>query len=625
MKYQNNNEQGSILIVAMTMVALMAALFGMVALSTRQTMSMASRANNQLELIYAAESAIEQNYAQLGRVLITNSQGFNPSVATLTSNINTSTAPTNYPQVTFNVNTIVPLGISGIPQNTATNMTGSVGAQEYRYMLITHASRNIAGTDMKVKLQREIRYTIDPLYRFAIFYNNDMELHNGPTFNITGRVHSNGKFYNGGANGAQNYWGSVASVGGTSASFMPNNADGRSTISGGVTNSTPGGVSNITYGASQPYTTATEVPPGSDFQANSTNLNLNDDGPIELIQMPRDTFSNPDPMGTNRLYNQAALKVVVSSNNIPTIYVGGTNNVVLTNGSLYTYMTQTMFTAGGKMSDFRQGSTVSNVTTVDVNISGMINSSNSFVLGTSIPATNYWPTNTTVPASLRGTAIPAALQGASLWNGIVWAGYDDGKTQKRGVRLINGQKIPTGGMTMVTENSLYVIGDYNTGGSGSSVPSNVGSGSYVTNKSTATGYTNQPSSVMADAVNLLSSRWISNGYNNVTAAGSRDAVNTTYNTAIITGNVRSTNGTYSGGIENLPRFLEDWSGGLRSTYYGSLVNLFASEQATNIWTSGVYSPPNRNWYFDTAFEQGSLPPGTPMVRSVKKSAWAQIF
>jgi hypothetical protein len=63
------------------------------------------------------------------------------------------------------------------------------------------------------------------------------------------------------------------------------------------------------------------------------------------------------------------------------------------------------------------------------------------------------------------------------------------------------------------------------------------------------------------------------------------------------------NGTnYSGGGENFVRFLEDWSTpNATFTYYGSMLGLYASTQATGSWgtnASNTYTAPKQYWYFD---------------------------
>ena len=80
------------------------------------------------------------------------------------------------------------------------------------------------------------------------------------------------------------------------------------------------------------------------------------------------------------------------------------------------------------------------------------------------------------------------------------------------------------------------------------------------------------------------------------------------------------NNNYSGGAENFPRFLENWSN-KTLTYYGSMVELYQSHQSIGSWGSAnVYNPPDRQWYFDTNL-QVYTPPGTLQVYSYTKGRW----
>jgi hypothetical protein len=111
-----------------------------------------------------------------------------------------------------------------------------------------------------------------------------------------------------------------------------------------------------------------------------------------------------------------------------------------------------------------------------------------------------------------------------------------------------------------------------------------------------------------------------------------NASNTTINTAILSGIVmpESTNSaTYSGAVENFPRLLENWDSRTPQntfTYFGSMVELFQSRQATGIYQEpGTNSPhyygiPIRQWYFDTRF-YSAPPPGTFKVITYIKSRW----
>jgi hypothetical protein len=125
----------------------------------------------------------------------------------------------------------------------------------------------------------------------------------------------------------------------------------------------------------------------------------------------------------------------------------------------------------------------------------------------------------------------------------------------------------------------------------------------------------------------LSGNW--NDANSAKALSQRTAVNTTVNAAFLAGIVETGNGYYSGGVENFPRFLENWSG-KTFTYNGSMVVLFRSKFAAEPWRGtgnliNIYNPPNRNWFFDSNFlDPTKLPPLTPSVRAVIRGRWVTL-
>lgn len=191
----------------------------------------------------------------------------------------------------------------------------------------------------------------------------------------------------------------------------------------------------------------------------------------------------------------------------------------------------------------------------------------------------------------------------------------------RGVKLVNGAKLPAGGLTIATPHPAYIQGDYNSGKTSTTQPASNTASSYTPPNdkpsSTVPGYERAPSAVAADAVNILSNAW--NDANSLTAQSTRVASNTTVNTAIISGNVPSTKDSYSGGIENFVRFHENW-GGKYYTIYGTLASLFNSQQATQPWSKADYSPPNRRWYYDTHFQDNN-PPGFKVAREYVRGTW----
>jgi hypothetical protein len=190
-------------------------------------------------------------------------------------------------------------------------------------------------------------------------------------------------------------------------------------------------------------------------------------------------------------------------------------------------------------------------------------------------------------------------------------------TSVAGVRVANGAQLPADGLTVATAAPIYVKGNYNL---------NYGTDASVGQTNTAN---TKPAALIGDAVTMLSGNW-NDANTSGTGLSSRVPVNTTVNAAILAGIVESQRaggvGRYSGGVENFPRFLENWSH-KSLTYNGSMVVMFPSRYATNFWqkTGVYYNPPTRKWAFDTSFlNSEKLPPLTPQVRKLVRGQWKVI-
>ncbi len=144
------------------------------------------------------------------------------------------------------------------------------------------------------------------------------------------------------------------------------------------------------------------------------------------------------------------------------------------------------------------------------------------------------------------------------------------------------------------------------------------------NLGTANTSTTLPASLVGDAVTILSTNWTDANSKNPVSA--RLAKPTTVNAAFLAGVVETANGNYSGGMENFPRFLETWGLANPLTYNGSMVRMFPSLYATNIWGLGnVYSPPKRDWAYDLNFnDPAKLPPLTPSLLKIFRNAWTTL-
>lgn len=194
-----------------------------------------------------------------------------------------------------------------------------------------------------------------------------------------------------------------------------------------------------------------------------------------------------------------------------------------------------------------------------------------------------------VAAMISGNYVPP--------NGIVYISSASGDFPA--VRIKNGSSLPSGGLTIATDLPLYVQSNYNS-------------------------TTKRGSALLCDAITLLSPNW--NDGNSNKSLSYRTASNMNINCCVMTGHVGTIEGsTYSGGFENLFRFLENWSGRTVS-YRGSVIDLWYSQHATAPWSYGsFYTAPNRNWGFDTDLLQpGNWPPGTPRVHTIQRGAWRQI-
>jgi type II secretory pathway pseudopilin PulG len=76
-------------------------------------------------------------------------------------------------------------------------------------------------------------------------------------------------------------------------------------------------------------------------------------------------------------------------------------------------------------------------------------------------------------------------------------------------------------------------------------------------------------------------------------------------------------GNNSGGLHNLPRFLESWSG--TSAIRGSMVIMFESQVAWEPWSLRVYGPPTRLWGFHNFFGNYKFSDDIPAQRTIGAS------
>ncbi|MEI9863793.1 MAG: hypothetical protein WDN00_04415 [Limisphaerales bacterium] len=181
-----------------------------------------------------------------------------------------------------------------------------------------------------------------------------------------------------------------------------------------------------------------------------------------------------------------------------------TNSAGVVTNSYYSYVTNVTFY------DYRESDTVQ---AVQISVTNL----NRWLAGA---GSTYNSKNTTGSTS-KGHPINSVY----VFNNVPLS-----STTLPAVRLVDGAKLPSAGLTVSTPQPLYVKGDYNTTTNGVNFALSQGS---TTNGNTV------PAALMGDSITVLSRAW-QDSYDANTAVGDRDAVPTTINAAALEGIVQST-------------------------------------------------------------------------------------
>ncbi len=225
---------------------------------------------------------------------------------------------------------------------------------------------------------------------------------------------------------------------------------------------------------------------------------------------------------------------------------------------------------------------------------------------------------------------------------------------RRAVRLFNGENLQvagprdalttTRGITIATENMVYIWGNYNTTG----ITAQPANGATLNDGAYTGGQV--PASIVADAFSPLSKTWFDSssalypqggnlrpadaGLALITQGTSvRAGIIAGNNLSALAGNPSAGNSApnderrLSGGLHNYPRFLENW-GNQRWNFVGSLIPLYRSTQAVGPYQAdgAIYGAPIRNWAFDITFtDPARLPPGTPLFQYIEPTGFRQLF
>jgi uncharacterized lipoprotein YmbA len=727
-------EKGWALLIVMSLCATGLLLLASVMSWANENAAVTARNSETFTTTYAAEAATEkalgaivqddQNYGE-GLVLTKNASSAYSSLIPTASD---GAYWTNYQFSGGTTNNVV---IVNCVNSYTTNVLGppysglqSVGAT---YEIIANARNENSMYKIMATVGQQILLGQIPIFQFAIFYNDTMEIDPGANMNINGMVHGNTNIYIDPNSGVTLTFSNGVSATGT-LNLGENPLDPTLRTGGNTVNFNGGELADVN---------PLNLPVGTNTSGNTTNVGASVNA---ILQLPPAGVAPNSAIGTNLLYNQVDLIISISNNNVVTVTSGvGVNNAatvisnnqwasfISTNGSFYnmrddnvvdpvdinvgalrnwsatntvlrpllaalrgsseadvqsiyvvdqrfmsntvittnyTYTTNTTTTTS---SNYPSGNYVPPVTTntaettsatfptsyvppiLSTNLTstttGSYPTTNTFVgsvaTNTSTTTTSSHPSAGTYTGTITTngfgeskTYTYALITGYTynkitgyIYNGITGytyaqingivtnANYSTNYVQyaEPGVVLTNGGVLPSNGLSVVTPDPAYIVGNWN-------VTNNNGQGMTQTYNVSDT----LPSAVYSDAITVLSSAWNPNTSSNSLSA--RVASPDTVNAAILTGNVPSNGEYYSGGVENFVRFQEDWSG-VNFYYNGSMVEMFQSRIANYPWpgTGVVYNPPNRDWAFDTNFSNPSqLPPLTPRVIYLNRARWATL-
>ena len=451
------------------------------------------------------------------------------------------------------------------------------------YRIVSNV-RNLDGlATLTNAAQIDVLLALVPLSTYAIFYNSLLEFSTAAPMTVNGRVHANANIYTGSS--SPTVFNDTVTTTGTLTSPKNNGSGGWSGASAGKFNGDPNYKTNIP----------------------AVMLNINMTNTHSMIDQPPATETATSVEGQQRLYNTAQVVLLVSNTTVyariqasvssqvpgadssPQIITSPTNVAALATN--FPFLTLT-----NKFRDQREDKDIL-VTQIDLAKYSKWISTNTLIVG----STGKFPA------------------GSGTYPTILYAADNraNSSSQLSAVRLVNGAAPPNNGglgWSLATPNPLYVWGNYN-----------------ATNHLASTNTTTTiPSALMSDALTLLSEAWQDSTSFTASQTGPNPSSAITVNAAILTGIVPSTgntSSTFSGGVHNLPRLLEDWNTSSKVWLNTSIINLFSSTKATGKFVTpgsgSYYTAPTRQFSFDLNFlDPAKQPPGMPCALVPIRYNWA---
>lgn len=591
----NSGCRGFALVFSMMLITVLTALFGAYVAITKMELATTKSSKDSVSGFYSSEAGLNIRAEQIRQTFVgyNRPSGTSPTAEGACEGSNLGSGDFGCQTFSFGRRTAKTY-ISEEPSNPLilTIPPGeryqNLNAQEYRYT----ATSKALGVDDKTEALLELRFKsrLVPLFQFAAFYNKDLEILPGPAMTLTGPVHTNGDLYL--------------------------NSENSLTINGQVT-------------------TAGSLYRGrkNDASCRSTPVRIYDPTTARSLYSTcpsRRLIVNSDLTPYNNMIQHRVAQVTVPE---PEVFDATPGAVYWDNADLRLVL---RLNAGGTP-DTSNSATGVEVRNADNSVNGAataaVHACTGAVSGRPIgthnslynfrEATSIRMLDVDVRALFEclylnswfgtGKRLDDQTEGGLVFHFSV-SGVNSATYNNYGVRVRNAQQLQANtaaapdvrGVSFISDQAFYTMGHFNSTGK-------------------------IPAAIMADSLNVLSTNW--SDANSNLALSSRTAANTTINAAFLagtdtTGNnegVAGQGGAYNGGLENYPRFHENWSG-RTLTYRGSFVSLGRPRHVQGLWSAQSYNPPGRDWNYDTSFNNAAnLPPITPRFVYLRQELFVRKF
>ncbi len=624
-------QSGLALISSLMLLTLLATLFGAYFLLTQTEIRMAKSSKDSQSGFNAAEAGLNLRAEEIRAIFkdYARPTGTAPTGTTKCESSNLGSG--DFACETYNFST-GHHAVTYVTENTGNPLQrvippgeifAGLSAQEYRYT-VRSIGRNKSNSNEAI-LDLAFFSRLIPLFQFAAFFQEDLEIFNGATMTVDGRIHTNGDFYLGTqTDGTTNLTGQVSVAGdlyrGLKSVSSCSGYTGTAKISDTPDKDAPNYIAAQTCSSSRFKIT--------DVRSWKDNVDITMD-PVEVPGPSiMDSFSygdywqKADLRLVLRLNSSGALVTTNSATGVEVVDKDGVNITAATTALHSSTCTgliskgSSNYSVGSRGSEdssklrlyreYQYNSTTNNYQrTLEVDMRALLNC-----------IKNY-------PVIMGGKLLSDSSEGGLVFYFAIDGPLSTAAHNNYSVRIRNAASLQSNvsgaptvqGLTLVSDQGLVIWGNYNSSG-------------WV------------PAALMGDTLWLLSNSWADSD-SALTDAYDRDGNATTVYAAVLsgirrTGNANGTAGqdkgedSNGGGLINVFRFNE-WfrtSGGTPDfTYVGSIVSLGPPRRSNSTWGPFTYySAPNRLWSYETRFnDPDQLPPMTPTFVHLKQELFVRDY